>query len=73
MDQERFIILFTLLVFFLIHVEKTHGCHPAGRLHKEDYECTPKWGMLITIVDLLLFLLLNNSTCEKLMHIFCFT
>ncbi|RHZ75526.1 hypothetical protein Glove_213g188 [Diversispora epigaea] len=31
MNQKYFIILFTLLVFSLIHVEKTHGCHPAGK------------------------------------------
>ena len=71
MNQKRS-ILFTLLVFFLIHVEKIHGCHPSGSLDRGNHDCTPGWGMLITIVDLLLFLLLNNSTCEKLMHSFVY-
>ncbi|CAG8565359.1 893_t:CDS:2 [Diversispora eburnea] len=30
MNQKYSAILFTLLVFFLIHVEKAHGCNPAG-------------------------------------------
>lgn len=31
MNQKSFIITFTLFVFFfLIHFEKTYGCHPAG-------------------------------------------
>ncbi|RIA84609.1 hypothetical protein C1645_832036 [Glomus cerebriforme] len=51
MNQKRSIILFTLLVFFLIYVEKTHGCHPSGSLSREDYDCTPGWdGVEITDV-----------------------
>ncbi|CAG8505693.1 hypothetical protein C2G38_2032586 [Gigaspora rosea] len=31
MDRKYFIVSFTLIVFFiLVHVEKAHGCHPAG-------------------------------------------
>lgn len=59
MNQKHFIILFALLIFFLIHVEKTHACYPSG---SRDYECEKELGMLITI------LLFNNSTDEKLMH-----
>ncbi|KAF0561752.1 hypothetical protein F8M41_019373 [Gigaspora margarita] len=31
MDRKYFIVSFALIVFFILeHVEKTHGCHPAG-------------------------------------------
>ncbi|CAB4381429.1 unnamed protein product [Rhizophagus irregularis] len=36
MNQKRFIILFALLIFFLIHVEKTHACYPSG---SRSFEC----------------------------------
>ncbi|KAF0545530.1 hypothetical protein F8M41_002241 [Gigaspora margarita] len=31
MNRKYFIVSFTLIVFFILaHVEKAHGCHPAG-------------------------------------------
>ncbi|CAB5217549.1 unnamed protein product [Rhizophagus irregularis] len=40
MNQKRFIILLTLLIFFLIHVDKTHGsCYPIG-VRKD---CDKEW------------------------------
>uniref|UniRef100_A0A1D1Y9E5 Uncharacterized protein n=1 Tax=Anthurium amnicola TaxID=1678845 RepID=A0A1D1Y9E5_9ARAE len=40
MNQKSFIIKFTLLVlFFLIHSEKTYGCHPAGTEGCDDDVC----------------------------------
>jgi hypothetical protein len=60
MNQKRFIILFTLLIFFIIHVDGNLDCYPAGKRKKG---CDKEWGTLITIFDLLL--LLNNSTNEN--------
>lgn len=41
MNQKYLNITFTLLVFFfLIHFEKTYGCHPAGLYGCDDDICS---------------------------------
>ncbi|PKY56538.1 hypothetical protein RhiirA4_448748 [Rhizophagus irregularis] len=40
MNQKRFIILFTLLIFFIIHVDGSLDCYPAGKRKKG---CDKEW------------------------------
>ncbi|RHZ69079.1 hypothetical protein Glove_290g106 [Diversispora epigaea] len=74
MNQKYFIILFTLLVFFLTHVEKTHGCHPSGS--KDCGEPIPsitnvtwlpnsQFTLTVSIPDNFDPVFLNDHQCDK--------